>query len=259
MGFVKTREEVARARAILSRVRFAAAEVLQVDFLTDRQVIAALLPPGFEPAAEPLASAKVGRWRSNCVGDYSGGALYIRARYNGVEAPYTVAMYMDAEPAIIYGREVLGEPKKGAASSLHRRGNSMHGFVERRGVRLIDIRAKLDEDLGPCRTTSTVFNVKASPGADGASCETDAIVTHVAFNNNFTRRLAGEGRVALRSNPHDPCGDIPVIETRGAMYVEGDLEGRGTSIGTIDRDAFFPYLLGRMDDFGLLDTEAEIE
>jgi hypothetical protein len=49
-----------------------------------------------------------------------------------------------------------------------------------------------------------------------------------------------------------------VRETRGATYLEGDFEGSGTSIGTIDRDAFFPYLLGRMDDFTLLDTAAEM-
>lgn len=258
MGFVKTKEEVARIRAILKRVRFVAAEVLQVDFLTDRQVVAGLLPPGFEPSAEPLASAKIGRWRSNCVGDYSGGALYVRARYQGIEAPYTVAMYMDAEPAIIYGREVLGEPKKAASSSLYRRGTVMHGFVERRGVRLIDIRADLKNDLGPCRTSSAAFNVKATPSADGTSCETDAVVTHVAFENNFTRRLAGDGCVVLQSNPHDPCGEIPVLETKGATYLEGDLEGRGASIGTIEKDAFFPYLLGRMDDFSLLRTDAQL-
>lgn len=257
MGFVKTAEEVARARAILKRVRFVAAEVLQVEFLTDRDVIAALLPPGFEPAAEALASAKVGRWRSNCVGDYSGGALYVHARYKGMDAPYTVAMYMDAEPAIMYGREVLGEPKKAASSSLYRRGSAMHGFVERRGVRIIDLQADLKDDLGPLRTSSAAFNVKAAPAADGSSCEADAVVTHVAFENNFSKRLSGEGHVILQSNLHDPCGDIPVYETRAATYLEGDLEGSGRSVGTIDKDAFFPYLLGRMDDFTLLDTEAQ--
>jgi acetoacetate decarboxylase len=167
-------------------------------------------------------------------------------------------MYMDAEPAITYGREVLGEPKKLASSSLYRSGGAMHGFVERQGVRLMDLRAQLKDDLGPCWTSSAAFNVKATPAADGASCETDAVVTHVAFENNLIRRLAGEGRVVLESGPHDPCGDIPVRETRGATYLEGDFEGSGTSIGTIDRDAFFPYLLGRMDDFTLLDTAAEM-
>jgi acetoacetate decarboxylase len=46
-------------------------------------------------------------------------------------------MYMDAEPAVIFGREVLGEPKKQATSRLFRRGSAMHGLVERDGVRLM--------------------------------------------------------------------------------------------------------------------------
>lgn len=258
MGFVKTKDEVARIQAVLKQARFVAAEMLQVEFLTTEATVRDLLPPGFEPAETPKMSAMVGRWRSNCVADYRGGALYLDARYQGVEAPYVLAMYMDAEPALVYGREVLGEPKKKADSNLYRRGHKMHGYVERHGVRLIDISGTLDMDLGATTATGANFNIKATPAADGTSCETDAVVTLAEFENKLTRQVTGTGTVTLKSNDHDYCGDLPVAEVLGASYVEGDLIAKARAIGTIDKDAFFPYLLGRMDDWSLLDTEREL-
>jgi acetoacetate decarboxylase len=258
MGFVKTREEVARIQKVLKQPRFVGSEMLSIDFLTRPEIIAKVLPPGFEPAKEPLITAMVGRWRSNCVADYCGGAIYVHCRYAGVDATYVLAMYMDTDHAIMLGRDVFGEPKKRATSNLYRRGNAMHGYIDRLGVRLLDIRAVLDKDLGPGTASGANFNIKATPSADGTSCEDDAVVTIAEFDNNLTVRREGKGSLKLGSNPHDPVGELEIVELRGAAYVEGDLIARARAIGRIPKDAFFPYLLGRMDDWSLLNTENDI-
>ena len=149
MGFVKTREEVARLEKVLSRPRFVGAEMLTVDYLTTPDIVRSILPPGLEPAEEPLITAMVGRWRSNCVADFAGGAIYVAARHKNIEAAYVLAMFMDTDQAIMFGRDLFGEPKKRATSDLRHNGVSFHGYVERFGVRLIDIRAELTTDLGP--------------------------------------------------------------------------------------------------------------
>jgi acetoacetate decarboxylase len=87
MGFVKTPEEVARIEKVASHPRFVGSEMLTIDFLTTPEFVASVLPPGLEPATEPLVTAMVGRWRSNCVGDYAGGAIYLMARHKTIEAP----------------------------------------------------------------------------------------------------------------------------------------------------------------------------
>jgi acetoacetate decarboxylase len=257
MGFMKTPDEVARIQAVLRQPRFVAAEMLTVDFLTARDVLAAALPPGMELDGEPVVTAMVGRWRSNCVGDYSGGALYVPARFGGVSAAYVLAMYMDADPAIMFGRDVFGEPKKRATSNLYRRGNSIGGYVERNGVRLIDLHAELGPDLGPGTASGANFNIKATPAADGGSCEDDAVVTLAEFDNVLTERRIGTGRVRLGSSVHDPLADLAIFAQRGAAYIEGDLIARARAFGRIPKDLFFPYLLGRMDDWSQLDTEGD--
>ena len=95
MGFVKTREEVARLEKVLSHPRFVGAEMLTIDYLTTPEIVRSILPPGLEPAAEPLITAMVGRWRSNCVADFAGGAIYVAARHKDIEAAYVLAMFMD--------------------------------------------------------------------------------------------------------------------------------------------------------------------
>jgi acetoacetate decarboxylase len=258
MGFVKTKQEVESIRRVLRQPRFVGSEMLMVDFLTRPEIIRSVLPPGFEPVSEPLVTAMVGRWRSNCVGDYCGGAIYVPARYLGIEAPYVLAMYMDTDHAIMLGRDVFGEPKKRSTSNLYRRGMAMHGYVERLGVRLIDIRAVLDRDLGPGTASGANFNIKATPAADASGCEDDAVVTLAEFDNTLTVRREGTAKLKFGSTPHDPVADLEVVSVRTASYVEGDLIARAKAIGRIPKDVFFPYLLGRMDDWSKLNTEEDI-
>src|SRR6266567_3919042 len=149
MGFVKTAEEIGRIEDALSHPRFVNGEMLSVDFLSDPDVVAAVLPPPLRPADEPLLTAMVGRWQSNCVGDFAGGAIYVAARHEGIEGRYVLAMWMDGDVPTIYGRDLFGEPKKLAESRLHRRGEEYSAWLQRGGVRLLELRAELHTDLGP--------------------------------------------------------------------------------------------------------------
>lgn len=256
MGFVRTSEEVERIQQTLSHPRFVGAEMLSVDFLTTPEFVEAVLPPGLEPRDEPRVSAMVGRWRSNCVADFDGGAIYVAARHGDLEGDYVLAMYMDRDVPIIFGRELFGEPKKQAVSRLQRRGSHMAAWIERDGVRLIELEVELGEDLGPVQVDGLNFNYKALPSCDGIGLEDDAILTLATFANDLTVHRTGTGTIALRSTPHDPLGEIEVVSVLGASYTEGDLITSCRAGARVPADEFLPYALGRMDDWSQLDTEA---
>ncbi len=255
MGFVKSPEEVARIEKVLKRPRFVGAEMLTVNFVTSPETVANLLPPGLEPTAEPLVTAMVGRWRSNCVADFTGGAIYVMARHGEIEAPYVLAMFMDTDHAIIFGRDLFGEPKKQAAAYLHRRGDFMHGTVERHGVRLIEIKAVLGADLGPLETKGANFNIKATPSCHGTGLEDDPLLTLAEFDIRLSVRREGTGALQLRSTVHDPLGDLDIREIRSAGYMEGDLLSTCRPLARLPADKFVPYFYGRNDDWSALDTE----
>src|SRR3954453_12449690 len=148
MGFVKTPDEIARIEHALSHPRFVNGEMLSVDFLTDESVVEHVLPPPLEPADEPRIRAMIGRWQSNCVGDFFGGSIYVAARHDGMDGDYVLAMYMDGDIPTIYGRDLFGEPKKLATSNVYRHGNVITGYVDRHGTRLIELHATMSKDLG---------------------------------------------------------------------------------------------------------------
>ena len=59
--------------------------------------------------------------------------MCVRARYQDVEGDFCLAMPMSTDVAIIFGRELFGEPKKQARVQLKSDGDVMRASVERFG------------------------------------------------------------------------------------------------------------------------------
>lgn len=127
--WVKTPEEIETIEERLAHPAFLDGRTLTVTYLTRPELIRAVLPPPLEPAGDPLVSVGVGAFgRSNCVGAFAGGWVDIRARYQGIEADYCLAMPMSTDVAIIFGRELFGEPKKQGRVRLESDGDVTRGW-----------------------------------------------------------------------------------------------------------------------------------
>jgi len=255
MGFVRSPEEIARIQQALKFPRFVNCEMLTVDFLTRAETVKRLLPPGLEPTGTPRVTAMVGRWQSNCVGDFDGGAVYIEARHKDLVGDYVLAMYMDRDQPIIYGRELFGEPKKQCTTRLYRNGNRMSGVVDRYGARLIELEAAITTQHGATRTQGVNFNYKAIPATNGDGLEWDAALTCARFDVVLTAAGEGNGWVRLGHSVHDPLNEIEIVEVLRGAFVEGDLIARAETLAYIDAQSFLPYALGRTDDWSALNTE----
>jgi acetoacetate decarboxylase len=256
MGFVKTPEEIAAIERAAAEPHFVSGERLTVTFLTDPETYRRLLPPPLEPAAEPLVVLGIGRWQSNCVGDYAGGSLSLAARHDGVEGGVAIAMWMDTEPAVAFGREVFGEPKKLARAELFRRGAHAQAWIERHGTRIAEISADLGDDLGPSETERVAFNYRSRTAADGVGLEGPAVLTATTFRTSIGRRREGAGSVTLVGTVHDPVDEIEVVSVVGAELQEHDLVARCEAVASVAPDEFLPFHYGRLDNALVLDTEA---
>ncbi len=255
MGFVKTAEEIARIEAVIANPSFSGGESLSVEFLVDPGFIEAVLPPPLEPIEEPRMRAMVGRWQSNCAGDFAGGALYISVRHLGVAGDYNFFQYMDTDASVIYGRDVFGEPKKIARSSLRRRGDRLRGSLERGGVPIIELEGEMERDLGPGLHHRSSFNFKSRPAADGRGLEEDAILTRADFESEARVALEGSGSLRLRGTAHDPLDEIPVTSVLRATYTEADMRAKCNAIARVPREAFLPHHHTRNDFWPAHSTE----
>lgn len=253
-SFVASPERIKAISEVIARPRFVNCEMLSVTAGVDPAWLREVIPAPLEPDGDSVR-VMVGRWQSNCVDDFSGSGVYVPARLGGISGEYVIAMYMDSDSAILYGREVFGEPKKQATSQLRRANGRAMAWVERHGERIIHLEAELTEDTGPLDTTGVNFNIKATPACSGDGLESDAIVTAADFDVHFTVTMAGAGAMRLRGNGHDPLDSIPLREIRGAVWQEGDLLAQSRVVATIPADDFAPYFFARIDDYSLLDSE----
>ncbi len=258
MGFVKTREEIARIQATLAEPHFFSAQMLTIQYLTKPEIVRYILPPGLQPTDQPLVTAMVGRWgRSNCVHAFTGGALYVRAKHKGYVGDYCLAMPMSTDTAIIFGRELFGEPKKQATTTLERQGNTLRGSCVRYGQPIISIEATMDRTEAISESGFVNFHYKFLPKSDGQGLEWDPVLVMATFKTKVTLAERGKGHLFLGHTVHDPLGEVEIVELLEATYTEGDIYSRCQTLATINTAEFLPYAYGKIDDWTALNNEAE--
>ena len=257
MEFLRPEAEGTAIREAVRRPKVLDATTLSVSFRTDPDAVERLLPPGLDPADRPLARAEVvSVGRSNCVGPFDGGGLYVRARHGDREGAYCLSMPMSTDAAVRWGRETLGELKKRAEVTLDWTGDRARGTVTRHDERLLDIDARLTEPQEPGSGETTVFHYKYLPAASGEGFHTDPVLVAVTLESEQTSAQRGSADLSLGSTVHDPLGSIPVETVRGATMAETDISLSAEEIATVDPEAFEPYAFGvGMDDWLALANE----
>ena len=250
-GWVKTPEQIRKIEERLASPAFLQGKMMSVSFLTRPEIVRAVLPPPLEPGSQPLVTVSVCTFgTSNCVGEFAGGVVDVLARYKGIEANHCLAMPMSTDVAIIFGRELFGEPKKQGRVRLESDGYVVRGTVERFGIPYIQLEGRFTEDVpinGP--SFSDRFHFKFMHAANGRGLEFDPIIVHAHFRNEAKVMKRGIGKVTLKATPHDPLSDIEIVELKGANYIEGDIYAEAKAIGTVSAEKFLPYAFQNIDDY----------
>jgi acetoacetate decarboxylase len=148
------------------------------------------------------------------------------------------------------GRDAFGFPKKLADINLERIGQGVHGWVERGGVRFVEMEVALTETLpemppmGPTFLFKAMPRIDLTPGFDGpvllASQTTEIEPKSIEI---------GSAELTLRPSEHDPWAEIEDPEVMVAFYIKSDntmLPGR--VLAEVDPDAYLPHYY-KMTDF----------
>lgn len=134
------------ARFILADVPMKAAEAKR------------LLPLGMQPSDPPTATLFIVDYTK--VGftiPYKEAACLMHVKTPFGEGLHCCWMVVDDDTALIYGRELLGYPKKAAEIEYEESGDSISASVTRRGVRVLEMEGK----RGEAHTAPTpIFDIK---------------------------------------------------------------------------------------------------
>lgn len=262
MGFVKSLQEImANIRATAD---FYDAEMLTVFWETNPEIVARLLPSPLKPAERPIAFAFVAHYpRTNFDVTYYESALFISASYNGEEGNYCLAMPVTNDIAMAGGREVYGFPKKIADIDITRQGEMVSGWTERRGVRFMEVRARLtgkfDDaqaqerlmsmatgDDGSIRGIS--YNFKYFPAPEGGSLDYNPRLVRQETVFRPKQMLFGEAEIILKPSDYDPWAEVEVVKMLGALYTVGDNSMLGGKVlAEVDLMQFAPFAFLKWD------------
>ncbi len=246
MGYVRTPEEVARIQHLLSPSRYTL-EGVSIEFETTVEFINEVLPPCFEPT-EPRGLATTTVWQSAVCGEFESAALMVYARYGDIVGTYFLTLVVSGDMPVVLGRELWGEPKKRGTAQLFRDGDTLYGYGERNGTRLIEIDATFDTDLGPQQSTSHALELTAALTHRGELAASPLAKVFTVDRDMQTVR-AGSGTLRLTSGPLDPVGDVPIVSCGAARHYTGTARYDQIAQATLtDGEQYLPYILGRSFD-----------
>jgi len=247
MGYVWSDAEVAAAQQLISERRFTS-EALTISFETTPEFVAEVLPPCFEPS-DNRGTITVGTGRGASCGEYGSALVNLNVRYRGKEGQYTLTSIFSGDTPVTIGREFFAESKKRGDTRLFRAGTDIYGYVERHGVRIIEIEGNLD--LTPQEPgIQEVYRWEVMGNFDhNARLESDpyVFIAKKRLVNDIV--LRGEASLRLKGNGFDPVDEIPILGIGELVYTTGEMDTVEQAKETLtDGHDYTPYILGRHYD-----------
>ena len=246
-------------------------EGLFFAWLTKAEIIERILPPPLKMVAPIVAGYIINIGQPSYTQQYREAALAIPATYEGINGDYVFSLLLagpGAQMATLAGREMMGTPKKIADEvSLTRIDRHVRGYIERDGIRIIDVQAEIgeyntpeaDKVFGPVAPGSmdeqNVFFYKFDSNQDmsGNTTFTDCrLLKHITrtYNQEWEKAKAD---IILQPSVNDPWAELEVEQVLGLGYARNNLHMVATQVlCTVDSAQVVPYLLAGRYDVGVI-------
>lgn len=249
-------------------------ESIAVHYLTDPAAIARILPPGLAPYPVPVVSVFISKVGSpDFTKPYSEAILGCLAMHGEELGLYGISLLLGgdgAEMATQSGRDVYGFSKKvGASMDIVKDGGKVRAYLDRNGIRLMDIEMELGEFNSPL---AYALSNGIAPGATvPGQCFNFKMDAYLDENNDlqfdesklfsqvliyhYKEVVPAFASLKLVSSVDDPWGELPINTVIGGVYNTNDLDlGPMRLLETRPGNEIAPYLVkSRYDDSAYLD------
>jgi acetoacetate decarboxylase len=252
MGFVKTKEELDGYYNIGVR-KFIGARMLGVMFETRMEIAERLLPPPLEPPDAAGGLMFIAEYPETNLGPgYREAALFIRCKYQGEAGSYCLAMPIESEESRLYnGRDIFGFPKKMAKIHVEKNGSDVHGWVERHGIRFVEVKARMTGTLPELPPQGPNFLFKGSPRIDlKPGFDGPVMLCRHQTDIEMKSMEIGSAEVILKESANDPWHEIEITNIMAAFYLVSDNTMQpGKVLCEVPGDAYLPYYFKITDFF----------
>ena len=251
MSFVKTSEELERYYRL--RVReFPEARMMGVMFSADLDLTRKLLPRPLEQSPMPGGLLFIAEYGDTNLGPgYREAALFLRCSYEGRPGSYCLSMPIDSDANRLHnGRDIYGFPKKAAKIHFEHNGNEAHGWVERNGVRFVELSIETTGSLPELPPSGPTYLFKGMPKAD-LTPGFDGPVFLVAQQTEVKPKSIdiGTAELAFQPSESDPWSELEGLEPMMSFVIESSNRMLpGEVLAEVDPDSYLPHYF-RMTDF----------
>jgi acetoacetate decarboxylase len=219
--------------------------ILRIEYATDRDKLAALLPPGIEPAETSNVHLSIYNVPVADEPEY-GVVVKIDARYRGVTGGYAVAYGIDQESAVYISKETNGQPKFLAEIEYFRNGDSVRARCSHHGYTFLEFHGKTSgPEALPDVYTDRDYWIKVSRAVGFAEKSYDfpphVVLVKAEYQPVYREGVSGELR--LLESPWDPIAELLPIRgpVRSQLTLDQPLSRSITLEGPLDPDAFWPH------------------
>ncbi|HET6875098.1 MAG TPA: acetoacetate decarboxylase family protein [Acidimicrobiales bacterium] len=229
-----------------------ATEAVTVTYLTDPEIVAAVLPRPLEPAAEPVVRISLQRVVIDGRPPFGSAVFSVAARHGEVEGDYPLFMPQSTEQSVTGGRETFGEPKKLGQIDVQRDGDRVRAGVTRLGFDLITVSGRVTGDAQlPPDQVNTEFYFKFLRSPDGKGI-TDPHLVYGRYHRHYEVFETIDASVDLGESPLDPVADIAIRELRSVTWCRRRTVQTGEIAERIPQEWLLPFVHQRYDDIALL-------
>lgn len=219
--------------------------MLKVAYRTDKDRIAAILPPGLEPDDSSLVLITFYNVPIQDAPEY-GIAMNVAANYKGLAGEYTLGIGINQETVIFPSKERWGQPKFHADTQYWRNGNVVEARTTHYGHTFAEFTGRSVGAQDPLPDADQrEFWVKYMRDVDLTPGKFDFNPHFVNVYSRFgTAHLEKvEGELVLRESKWDPIATLlPMREQVSAhLWTPTFLDRKITLGDPIDPDKFWPY------------------
>ncbi len=218
--------------------------ILKIDYPTDPEKIAALLPPGIDPSDESNVHLSIYCFPVPDEPEF-GIVTAVDAAYRGVQGVYTLGYGIDQESAIYISKDMNGQPKYPCEIDYFRVGDQVRARCTHQGYTFVEYKGKtVGEGEKPEPHVETEWWIKVSRAVGGAEKAYDfpPHVVSVKTGYQHLHKANLEGELVLRESPWDPIAELLPMRGAASAYLSSIIPtSRDIALeGPLDPEAFWP-------------------
>lgn len=225
-------------------------DALEVNYMTDPELIAAVLPPPLEPAPEPLVRLTLATGTTSTGEKVDHFWFGVRAQHEGTQGDYALLVGASSDHELIESRELRGEPCKLIEITPLMNASRIQHKAERRGHVVARIVGTVDSPRSARSRERVEFSFRGVPGAPKSAPPTEIELMMLRRTITERRAVAVVGATRLGVSPYDPLSDLNVRRTNSIDLSQRTMSVEGHPIRTVPYADVEPFLHQRYDHFG---------